>query len=121
MILFFIGLVSGIVSGMGIGGGTILIPALYFIIKPEQHILQSVSLLFFIPTAIIALIVHIKNKNINFKLALSIIIFGFVGVYFGSKLAIQLPGAILKRWFGVFLLLMGVYELFRKGKKRVRG
>jgi uncharacterized protein len=120
MILFLIGLVSGIVSGMGIGGGAILIPTLFIFTGAKQHILQSVSLLFFIPTATIALIVHIRNKNINFKLALSIIIFGFVGVYFGSKLAIQLPGEILKKWFGVFLLLMGVYELFRKGKKRVK-
>ena len=76
MVLFLIGVVSGIVSGMGIGGGAILIPALVIFIKPEQHVAQSVNLLFFIPTAIVALIIHIKNKHIDFKMALPIIITG---------------------------------------------
>lgn len=116
MILFLIGLASGIISGMGIGGGTILIPALVIFVQPQQHIAQSVNLLFFIPTAIIALIVHIKNKNIDFKLALPLILSGLVGAYLGSRLAIALPGAALKKLFAAFLLLMGIYEIFWKGK-----
>ena len=116
MILFLIGLASGIISGMGIGGGAILIPALVIFIKSGQHIAQSVNLIFFIPTAIVALIIHIRNKRIDFKMALPIIAVGFIGAYLGSKLAIALPGGVLKRWFGIFLLLMGCYEMFRKGK-----
>lgn len=119
MILFLIGLASGIISGMGIGGGAILIPALVIFAQPEQHIAQSVNLLFFIPTAIIALIVHIKNKNIDFKMALPIILAGLVGAFFGSRFAISLPGAQLKKFFGIFLLAMGIYELIRKEKKRI--
>jgi len=117
MVLFLIGVVSGIVSGMGIGGGAILIPALIIFIKPEQHVAQSVNLLFFIPTAIVALIIHIKNKHIDFKMALPIIITGLIGAFFGSKLAISMPGNTLRKWFGVFLLIMGIYEMFRKGEK----
>jgi uncharacterized membrane protein YfcA len=117
MILFLIGLASGIISGMGIGGGTILIPALVLFVKPEQHIAQSVNLLFFIPTAIIALIIHIKNKRIDFKMALPIIIAGVGGAFLGSRLALSLPGPVLKKIFGVFLLAMGCYEMIRKGKK----
>lgn len=118
MILFLIGFISGIVSGMGIGGGTILIPALFIFMRPEQHILQSVNLLFFIPTAIIALIVHIRNKGINFKVAIPIIIMGFIGAYLGSRLALYLPSTVLKKCFGIFLLLMGLYELIRKSKTK---
>jgi uncharacterized membrane protein YfcA len=115
MILFLIGLASGIVSGMGIGGGTILIPALVLFVKPGQHIAQSVNLLFFIPTAIIALIIHIKNKRIDFKMALPIILAGIGGAFLGSRLALSLPGPMLKKIFGVFLLVMGCYEIIRKG------
>ncbi len=115
MILFIIGIISGIISGMGMGGGAILIPALVIFIKPEQHVAQSTNLLYFIPTAIIALIVHIRNKHIDFKMALPIIITGFLGAFLGSKLALSLSGMSLKRWFGVFLLCMGVYEMFRRG------
>jgi len=120
IILFLIGLASGIVSGMGMGGGTILIPALYFAVNPEQHIAQSINLLFFVPTAVIALIIHIKSKRIDFKMALPIIIFGIIGAFLGSWMAIRMNGNDLKRLFGVFLLVMGVYEFFRKEKEGER-
>lgn len=116
MVLFLIGLAAGIVSGMGIGGGAILIPALVLFANPEQHIAQSVNLLFFIPTALIAIIIHIKNRRIDFRMAVPIIITGLFGAYLGSKLAVSLPGNSLKRLFGVFLLLMGCYEMLRKDK-----
>lgn len=117
VILFFIGLAAGTISGMGIGGGAILIPALVIFIQPTQQIAQSVNLLFFIPTAVVALVIHIKNKRVDFKMAVPIIISGLIGAYAGSRLAVSLPGNQLKRWFGIFLLAMGIYELFRKTKK----
>lgn len=120
MVLFLIGLASGIISGMGIGGGAILIPALVFFVNPDQHIAQSVNPLFFIPTAVIALIVHIKNKRVNFKLTIPIVIFGLVGAFLGSKLAVSLSGASLKRYFGMFLLILGFYEMVRKDKKETK-
>lgn len=114
IILFLIGLAAGTISGMGIGGGTILIPALVLFVKPEQHIAQSVNLLFFIPTAVIALIIHIKNKRVDFKMAVPIVIFGLTGAFIGSRLALTLQGTDLRKWFGIFLLAMGAYEMFRK-------
>lgn len=120
MILFLIGLASGIISGMGIGGGTILIPALVLFVKPGQHIAQSVNLLFFIPTAIIAIIIHVRNKRIDFKMAVPIIISGLAGAFLGSRLALSLEGMVLKKWFGIFLLAMGCYEMVRKVKKEAK-
>ena len=66
------GLVSGIVSGTGMGGGTILIFLLTFIMGIEQHIAQATNLIFFIPTSIVAIIVNLKNKNIDMPLAIII-------------------------------------------------
>lgn len=117
MLLFLIGFVSGIISGMGIGGGTILIPALVFLVGTDQHIAQSINLASFLPTAAVAIFIHAKNKNIKFKIALSIVIFGIIGAIIGSKMAVALSSNTLKRCFGIFLLFMGVYEFFRKGKK----
>lgn len=118
MILFLIGLISGIISGMGIGGGTILIPALVIFANPDQHVAQSVNLIFFIPTAVIALIVHIRNKRIDFSVAIPIIIFGLLGAYIGAQMAIRLPGSLLKKYFGFFLLILGIYEMLRRDKKK---
>lgn len=114
MLLFFIGLLSGIISGMGIGGGTILIPALVLFMQIEQHTAQSINLVYFIPTAIIALIIHIKNKRVSFKMALPIIISGAVGAIGGSCLAAGFSSNFLRKLFGFFLLIMGIYEMFRK-------
>ncbi len=116
IILFIIGLTAGVISGMGMGGGAILIPALVLTVKPDQHIAQSVNLLFFVPTAIIALIIHIKNRQIDFKMAVPIILSGLCGSLAGSWLAVRLSESVLKRFFGFFLVAMSVYEMLRKGK-----
>ena len=63
-----IGIVSGIVSGTGMGGGTIFILLLGLFTNLEQHLIQGTNLIFFIPTSIVAIIVNLKNKNIYLKL-----------------------------------------------------
>lgn len=117
MIVILIGFLSGIVSGMGIGGGAILIPALVLFVNPGQHIAQSVNLLYFIPTAIVALIIHIKNRHVNFRVGLPIMLFGLAGAAIGSMLALRMEGELLRKIFGGFLIVMGIYEIFGKAKK----
>jgi len=116
IILFLAGLTAGIISGMGMGGGAVLIPVLVLVANPGQHIAQSVNLLYFIPTAVAALIIHFKNKSIDFRMAVPIIIFGLVGALAGSWVASVMEAGLLKKFFGGFLLAMSVYEMFRKGK-----
>ena len=69
---------------MGIGGGTILIPALTMFVGANQHIAQGVNLLYFIPTAVVALFVHKKNNALELKIAIPIILFGIAGAGLGS-------------------------------------
>lgn len=113
---YLIGLISGIIGGMGIGGGTILIPAFILFMSIDQHIIQSVNLIYFIPTAAAALAIHVRNKLIEYKTALSIIIFGVLGAAIGAYAAINLPSSTLKKLFGIFLFFMGIYEIFAKTK-----
>lgn len=117
MLLFIIGLFSGVIGGMGIGGGTLLIPALVFIIGTSQHIAQGVNLASFIPTSLTAIYVHSKNKRIQFKIAFHLILTGVFGAILGSIIASYMSASLLRKLFGGFLLIMGVYELFRKEKK----
>lgn len=114
MKLFIIGLLSGIISGMGIGGGTILIPSLVFFSGLKQQEAQGLNLMVFIPVATVALIVHFKEKNIEFKYAKWIIIGGVIGAIVGSIFALKINSTRLKKYFGVFLLFVGIYELFKK-------
>ena len=110
-----IGFVSGIISGMGIGGGTILIPALAFFMDIGQKEAQSINLIYFIPTAVIALITHKKNNNIETKVLKPIVIFGLIGALGGALLAVSIEADLLRKLFGGFLCAMGIWELFKKG------
>ena len=117
IIYILIGFFSGIISGMGIGGGAILIPALISLTEVTQHEAQSTNLIYFIPTALIALVSHAKSGNIEKKIILKIIIFGVVGAIIGSIIAMNLHSEILRKIFGFFFLSIGVYEFFFAGKK----
>lgn len=71
----------------------------------NQHLIQGTNLIFFIPTSIVAIYMNIKNKTITYNLAISIIIAGIIGAIIGSKLSFKLENEILKKYFGIFLLL----------------
>ncbi len=106
------GLVSGIVSGTGMGGGTILIFLLTFIMGIEQHIAQATNLIFFIPTSIVAIIVNLRNKNIDMPLAIIISVFGILGAIIGANISINIDVKILKKCFGVFLAIIAINEIY---------
>jgi uncharacterized membrane protein YfcA len=112
------GLAAGILSGMGMGGGTILIPALVILFYTEQQVAQCTNLVFFVPTAIVALIIHFKKKMINIKKVYLLIIFGIVGAIIGSFIAINLSSEKLRKYYAIFLILIGLYEFFRKDRNR---
>lgn len=114
MLLFFLGLFTGIISGMGIGGGTLLIPGLIILTSLNQKQAQGINLFIYIPTAIIALITHFYNKNLELRPVLPIIIAGIVGSIVGSRLAVNFDPKILRIIFAVFLLIMGIYEFLKK-------
>lgn len=115
-----IGLISGIVSGTGMGGGTILIFLLVFMCGIEQHIAQATNLIFFIPTSIIAIIVNIKNKNIDIKLAIIITIFGILGAILGANVSVHTDVNKLRKYFGIFLAVIAIHEIYTiiKGYKK---
>lgn len=106
------GILSGIVAALGMGGGTILILLLGIFTEIGQHFIQGINLVVFIPTSIVAILMNIKNKTINYKQALPIIILGIVGAFLGSFLAFKFDNRILKKLFGIFLLIIAILETY---------
>ena len=104
------GLVSGVVGGMGMGGGTLLIPILSIFLGFAQKSAQGINLLVFIPMSIVAIFVHIKNKLIDFRVGIPIIASGIFFSVMGSLIANGLSNNNLRVYFGVFLLLVGVFQ-----------
>ena len=109
--LILAGLASGIISGMGIGGGIILIPVLTIFLGFDQKVAQGITLLYFIPTAIFALIVHIKNKTIDFKIAVKIASVGVISAGIGAYCIKYFSTPTLSKIFAVFLLTVGVCQV----------
>lgn len=110
------GIAAGIIGAMGIGGGGILIIYLTLYLGMSQQNSQGLNLLFFIPCAIVAIIIHTKNKLINWKKALPLILLGLVGVVIGSIISPYIGDTLLRKLFAGFLLLIGIYTLFSKEK-----
>lgn len=117
IIVVLTGLITGIISGMGIGGGTILIPVLTLLMGVAQKSAQGINLLNFLPTATVALYCHIKAGRVRKDLWLGLVLGGVLGALLGSWLANSLQPEYLRKGFGVFLFCIGVSEVLKKGSK----
>lgn len=114
---FIVALICGILSGFGIGGGTLLIIAMTSFLGVEQLSAQGINLLYFIPTAGASLFGHIKNKLINFEVFLWTAIPGSVATVLSAMALGKLDKGLSRKIFGGFLIIVGISELFRKEKR----
>jgi len=94
------------------GGGTILILLLSIFAKLDQHVAQATNLVFFIPTAIASIIISIKNKNILWKEALPVVFAGIIGATISAITSSKMNVDLLKKLFGIFLLIIAIYEIY---------
>ena len=110
--------VSAIISSMGLGGGGILILYLSLFKNIEQLPAQGTNLLFFIPCAVTALCIYIKEKLIKFKIILPIVLGGLAGVLSGYFLLRYLNPVYIRKAFAVMLILSGIISLFNVKKQK---
>ncbi len=109
MIIF--GVIGGLIGGMGMGGGTLLIPLLTLFGGITQRVAQSMNLITFLPMAVAALVVHAKNKLLDYKRALIIIVPAVAGAIIGALATNGTSDGILRLCFGIFLIILGVAQL----------
>jgi uncharacterized membrane protein YfcA len=116
ILLCIIGIITGVMAGMlGIGGAIIMIPALVFILGFNQQMAQGTSLAVMLPPiGILATYNYWKAGQVNIKFALILAVAFIIGSYFGSKLALNIPQPVLKKIFGVLLLLVAAKMLLSK-------
>ncbi|MBQ3547570.1 MAG: sulfite exporter TauE/SafE family protein [Clostridia bacterium] len=113
------GLFSGIIGGMGMGGGAVLIIYLSLFTDTPQLKAQGINLLFFIPIGLTALIIYTIKKQIKWKTVLPLAAFGIIGAFLGIMLTKFFGNDWLSKIFGGFLILMAVKEFFSKKVKTV--
>lgn len=112
------GFAAGILSAMGMGGGSILIICLTIFQAFPQQVAQGINLMFFIPIATIATISHGIKNLIDWKNALVFVFLGVIGAALGSFATAYVDTLVLRKILGAFLMIIGITQLFEKNKKQ---
>lgn len=115
LILILIGLAAGVFGGMvGLGGGVIMIPAMIYFLGLSQLSAQGTSLAVMLPpVGILAVMNYYKAGQVNLKYALIIAAAFLIGGYLGSKFALNLPVATVKKIFGISLIAIALKMIFK--------
>jgi len=116
VLYIILGIVAGIFGGMfGIGGGTILIPALVYLFGLTQHQAQGTTLAIMVPPiGLLAALRYYYSGNVKLGMAGFICLGFFVGGLIGANFVQNLSDPLLKRLFGVFLLFVAIEMIFTK-------
>lgn len=117
MVQFFLGVLSGVAAGMGLGGAALLVPSLMLVSGVEQLTAQTAGLYGFIPAAAVSTWMNYRAKRLNRKYILFVCLAGAVTALFGAQLAFLLSGIALRTIFGVFSAVLGAV-LFISGSRR---
>lgn len=116
IILIIVGILSGMLAGIfGVGGAIIVIPALIFFLGMDQHDAQGTSLAFMLPpVGILATWNYWKEGHVNWKVALVLSLTFVIGAYLGSHISINLSDKLLRKLFGILMIVVAVKMIFTK-------
>lgn len=108
VLVSLLGLAAGVISGLfGVGGAVVIIPGLVFITKMPQHTAHGTSLAaLLLPVGLLGVLEYSKRQQVQWGYAAIVAGGLLIGAYFGARLAGSLNDVILRRAFGVFLLLI---------------
>ena len=110
------GAATGVLSGLGVGGGSLLLIYLTNFTGAAQNLAQGINLLYFLPAGLMALPAHVKNGFVEKPALLPAIGAGLACAALAAWAATAMDVAMLKKFFGGFLLVIGLRELFREDK-----
>jgi uncharacterized protein len=107
ILILLLGLAAGILVGlMGIGGGTIVVPALVYLLGMSQHMAQGTSLFMqLLPTGLGAMWVYWKAGEVDLRAGIVCAVGILVGGYAGGSIAVGIPARVLQALFGLFLMV----------------
>ena len=110
------GFATGIWASMGLGGGFILVVWLTLFENVGQKSAQGINVLFFLPIAFIALIMHLKNHLVNKTLVKKMLLGGIIGAVIGTLGSNVIANDLLRKLFALFLIAFGLRDLFSPNK-----
>ena len=103
-----IGFIAGIVNGLLGVGGTILVPAMIYMLHTERRLAHGTALLIIFPTSIVSTFVYLQNGSVDLQLAWQLAIGGVVGSYIGAKALRRISMKWVKRIFAIVMIVAGI-------------
>jgi len=120
LLLVLFGVLSGIFAGMGMGGGTFLVPLLSVVFGVEQIICQSTNVICFLVLAVVCTVIYVKNKFVNFWVVLCVCIPSVLVSILCSILTLKVESKLLHIIFAGFIILIGIYFLISSIVKMIK-
>lgn len=111
---FIVGFAVALLSGLGIGGGGLLVIWLVLFCGTEQIEAQGINLIWFVFSSCAAIIVHLLKRKLNFNLIGWLVLFGSIGAIMGSALAKSIEPIIVRKCFGILLTASGIWTLLKR-------
>ena len=115
--IIIVGTVLGFLSGLGVGGGSLLILWLTLIVNVPQEVARNINLMFFLPTAVISSLFRWKKGKLELKKVLPAMLGGVVAAILFTWLSGHISSDGLQAPFGILLLITGARELFYRPRK----
>ena len=115
---FFAGMAVAALSGMGVGGGGLLVLYLVFVKNMGQLEAQGINLLFFIVSAIAAFLYNVRKRKINYRLCVLLCLCGIAGAVVGALSANMIPPQTVRKIFGWLLIGSGIWSFLKEKKKK---
>ena len=115
--LILISVISGVLAGMGIGGGALFVILSTMFLGFDQKYAQALNLVMFMAVGISATISNIKAKKVDFKLVKKMLPLLVIGALIGSWLVTKIESENLKTYFSYFLVAIGIYEIITSLKR----
>lgn len=108
-----LGLVTGIVNGLfGSGGGTILVPGMFFLLNISTHNAHATAIAVILPLTFVSTIIYMQHGIIVWDIALKVIAGGIIGGYIGSRLLNKIPEKFLRKAFALFMIIAAIRMVF---------
>lgn len=116
-VMIFVGTALGFLSGLGVGGGSLLMLWLTVVLHMEHTVARTINLMFFLPSALVSCLFRWRQGVLPLQKVLPAILAGCICAGLFARLSAVIDTALLKKLFGALLLLTGLRELFYRPRK----
>lgn len=112
-LIIAIGAATGFFNGLfGSGGGTIVVPAMVFLLEVEEQRAHATAIAVILPLSVISSFVYFNNGLIDWKLTLDVVLGGMVGGYIGAKILNKFSDGMLRKIFGISMIIASIRMVF---------